>query len=304
LVVIAIIAVLIALLLPAVQQAREAARRSQCKNNLKQQGLALHNYHDTVLRFPGCLNLNKAGNWGHSQWVSLLPYMDQAPLYNKWNFSFVDEGWACANANQNASVGIKLPTLICPSSPLDEFVASCGNQMTMQYYGVAGATSTAAWTAPGNTTGGTYINIFSTLGMITPRTCTQMRDCTDGTSNTIIVGEVSNFLKDASNNNQDCRPARQWGWFMGGYGGATYSTETTHSAIVVNYPPNSNVAGQLGVGTSGTHDSMNVPFASAHTGGAHVLLSDGSVRFISNNVNLDTLKYLSVKNDGQVVGEY
>ena len=85
LVVIAIIAVLIALLLPAVQQAREAARRTQCKNNLKQIGLALHNYHDTFSQFPsgfGVTARNSSGGerWGHSQWVTLLPYVDQAPL--------------------------------------------------------------------------------------------------------------------------------------------------------------------------------------------------------------------------------
>src|SRR6187401_2588155 len=79
LVVIAIIAVLIALLLPAVQQAREAARRSQCKNNLKQIGLGYHNYHDTNLYFPTASGQTNAG-WSHSQWVSILPYMDGAPM--------------------------------------------------------------------------------------------------------------------------------------------------------------------------------------------------------------------------------
>ena len=95
LVVIAIIAVLIALLLPAVQQARESARRTQCKNNFKQIGLALHNYHDTYLRFPnghGITSLSSTGGerWGHSQWVALLPYVDLAPLYSQWDFDVND----------------------------------------------------------------------------------------------------------------------------------------------------------------------------------------------------------------------
>ena len=94
LVVIAIIAVLIALLLPAVQQARESARRTQCKNNFKQIGLALHNYHDTYLRFPNGHGIQAlqggAEMFGHSQWVALLPYVDLAPLYSQWDFDVND----------------------------------------------------------------------------------------------------------------------------------------------------------------------------------------------------------------------
>ena len=86
LVVIAIIAVLIALLLPAVQQAREAARRTQCKNNLKQMGLALHNYHDVFNKFPIGSNNTQAGGWGCPLWTAVLPYVDEAPMYNKWDF--------------------------------------------------------------------------------------------------------------------------------------------------------------------------------------------------------------------------
>ncbi len=108
LVVIAIIAVLIALLLPAVQQAREAARRTQCKNNLKQQGLALHNYHDTFLRFPSGGGQVTSG-WGHSMYVSLLPFVDQSPMYNLWNFNQPGEGWACGNNNYVATANAKLP---------------------------------------------------------------------------------------------------------------------------------------------------------------------------------------------------
>src|SRR5947208_10002027 len=95
LVVIAIIAILIALLLPAVQQAREAARRSQCKNNLKQMGLALHNYHDTVRIFP--VNGNSLGGFGNlvktGPMAQLLPYLDHAPLYKTINFDSMPANW-------------------------------------------------------------------------------------------------------------------------------------------------------------------------------------------------------------------
>ena len=95
LVVIAIIAVLIALLLPAVQQAREAARRTQCKNNLKQMGLALHNYHDTYNGFPNGNIASAAGGWGMSWYMRILPYVDQAPVFNKLTFSGTHPGWSC-----------------------------------------------------------------------------------------------------------------------------------------------------------------------------------------------------------------
>jgi prepilin-type N-terminal cleavage/methylation domain-containing protein len=123
LVVIAIIAVLVSLLLPAVQQAREAARRTQCKNNLKQIGLALHNYADTFSRFPlpslmwG--NLLGGGGVGGTQtsnvWsLAILPYMDQANVYNQYNFS--RSAWDPANTVAGQS---KLPAYLCPSTPRD-----------------------------------------------------------------------------------------------------------------------------------------------------------------------------------------
>ena len=104
LVVIAIIAILIALLLPAVQQAREAARRTQCKNNLKQVGLALHNYHDVALSFPigsnaSNTNSNGDGHWGVSWWARILPYADQAPLYNTLQFEGNHPGWTHDTGN-------------------------------------------------------------------------------------------------------------------------------------------------------------------------------------------------------------
>ena len=119
LVVIAIIAVLIALLLPAVQQAREAARRTQCKNNLKQLGLAIHTYHDTAKVFPQAVFQNKAtsGQWDWrlaSPQVMLLPYIDQAPLYNSLNFNL---SFNNGTANDTICNAAKLAAFRCPSDP-------------------------------------------------------------------------------------------------------------------------------------------------------------------------------------------
>src|SRR5437868_6781758 len=126
LVVIAIIAVLIALLLPAVQQAREAGRRTQCKNNLKQLGLGLQNYHDVYRTFPlgsrsdPCGASAGTGTYGPSFWVGLTPYIDQAALYNKFSFTGANSsyqgGAAAGTANAAAAAGIAIQSMLCPSS--------------------------------------------------------------------------------------------------------------------------------------------------------------------------------------------
>ena len=119
LVVIAIIAILIALLLPAVQQAREAARRTQCKNNLKQIGLALHNYHDVHNGFP--MGNMIPGTHGPTAWVAMLPFIEQAPLFNQINFSAAGSWWfgsGAASVNAATFSGKKIPGYICPSMTL------------------------------------------------------------------------------------------------------------------------------------------------------------------------------------------
>jgi len=325
LVVIAIIAVLIALLLPAVQQAREAARRSQCKNNLKQQGLAFHNYHDTYNRLPsGGARISPGEGWGISQWVGLLPYADQAAIYNKWHFEGVDAAdqgngvGSSGGSNGRLVNGVKISWLLCPSSPLPELEdrssarADWGGQMIGSYYGVAGASNTANWAGSGNGPNtadafgrGPGAAYFSDRGMVSSLDFRRFSDCTDGLSNTLLVGEVSNKIKDGSGVLQEVRPnfvGNEGTWFKGGYSGWSAPGNAMFSTVVVHYSPNANVYGATGVADEWMR--YNAPFASAHTGGAHVLLGDGSVRFISDNIFLDTLKYLAARDDGQVIGEF
>jgi prepilin-type N-terminal cleavage/methylation domain-containing protein len=316
LVVIAIIAVLIALLLPAVQQAREAARRSQCKNNLKQIGLALHNYHDTYLRFPCPFGMQSwtSGNaerWGHSQWVALLPYMDQAPIYNQWNFLADHEGW---NGNQTLVQNAKLPILKCPSSPLDGTSPNIPGAQLSHYFGISGAVPRGTfvdWTGINDQATNNSAVAENPWGYTSNRGMStwggkNISKCTDGTSNTIIEGEISNYVFDATGNvRDDRRPSRRWSWAMGGLSGwRDWAPQVSN--VCIRYAPNSRVLGSNGLVWSGWDDASgsNCPLNSAHTGGVHVLMTDGAVRFISDNIDMGTLAILSVRDDGKPVGEF
>ncbi|MEZ6132138.1 MAG: DUF1559 domain-containing protein [Planctomycetaceae bacterium] len=273
LVVIAIIAILIALLLPAVQQAREAARRTQCKNNLKQFGLACHNYHDVFNRFPighqyvggfdGDMTDSDGGpGWGWG-WA-LLPYLDQAPLFNQF-----DQGFQAAENrnginNQNLCQTI-LPAISCPSDvkPPQANDGHIAMSATSSYQGCSGAYDGYQ----GNNVGVAgndlrYNGVFrrTNNGQI------GIRDITDGTTNTVMIAETrwdnparSRFYAASDNTT-----------FMGASG-------ATNSLMV---------QGQWQMNWLATQGNPqpNRTAGSRHEGGAQFLLADGSVRFISENI--------------------
>ena len=301
LVVIAIIAVLIALLLPAVQQAREAARRSQCKNNLKQIGLAMHNYHDTVRVFPpgnavqaygvGYTNWRGNGNIGPNLCAFILPYLDQAPLYNRFNFDAmaVDIDNTSGDPVQFAIVKTILPAYLCPSSSTDSLLTYngyVGQQGATHYVGIAGSTPSAT---------------PATSGMFYKRSSVSIAKITDGTSNTIMVGEYSGVCKGTAigtvqTNAQatDRRTGTTWyGTYDDGAGTMIWGPYKT-----VTYSPNSFY------NTSYSSNQFNQSLKSQHVGGVHALMADGSVRFISENIQLQTLLNLSDIADGNVIGEF
>jgi prepilin-type N-terminal cleavage/methylation domain-containing protein/prepilin-type processing-associated H-X9-DG protein len=308
LVVIAIIAVLIALLLPAVQQAREAARRTQCRNNLKQIGLALHNYHDQFQVFPpGCglssqspdagytvdlTTANRAAAYGWSTYI--LPNLDQANLYNQLNVSNLELCLLMQQAALRPLSQTVIPGYRCPSD-------------------VAPATNTQrAFTNPiyGDTAPGTssYAGVHGTrwthgvewvqtqkdpYGIFWPASRVGVRDITDGTTNTLMVGE------------------RHWDYLSAVWIGTR------------NYTGNGDVGLRQILGI--TNWRINLPgnnapraFHSPHVGGAHFLLADGSVRFVSQNIHFDntladpndpqsyvgTYQRLGQRADGASVGEF
>ena len=150
LVVIAIIGVLIALLLPAVQQAREAARRMQCSNNLKQIGLALHNYHETFESLP--MGNSSYQDWGISWMPALLPYVEQGALYDKFDFDTLGANYGYSNQCNNLGNDAKtlIDVFMCPSSPLPKRVTStCAGSMVASYVGISGAANDANFSAQG-----------------------------------------------------------------------------------------------------------------------------------------------------------
>lgn len=326
LVVIAIIAVLIALLLPAVQQAREAARRTQCKNNLKQLGLALHNFHDTYLRFPpGAANdmtpfgTNSGASWGSSWKVYILPYVDQGPIFSKWDFAGGSSGYT-NGTNVALANGLVLPAYRCPSSTMPQF-NGWNNRMMTSYTGTAGAfnnSSGATNKSPFNVGyqqgccngGGSFA---SDNGLLYSGSKSNMRDCTDGTSNTIIVHEESDVIRTTTNTpvttNIQCTSAGIYGWPMGAAIGFNQAPSAWGDGRHFNCATirwGINARGLSATATDGTNSDVgaNFPISSQHVGGAHVLLTDGAVRFLSQNMNADTLFRLAAKADGDPVGEF
>ena len=321
LVVIAIIAILIALLLPAVQQAREAARRTQCKNNMKQIGLALHNYHDVYRSLPIGNQMVYRGNWR----VSVLPFMDQANVYNQlsfvspgiWDPIFV--GWTAGSClswsggDNNILVGYIVPGMNCPSSslPKDSTLGVMNNfcdMQTMDYVGISGgadplldATNAAArWdiSGLGMCSDLVYAGRQCYNGMLPSLRHMSFKDGTDGLSNIMLVGEQSSTV-----NRVDVR-ANYWGAWSGTSLDRTVFPAVTGCEIVsgvttVVYQINANSA------PGGNQPwYLNTVMNSFHEGGCQALLADGSVHFLSENMNLNTLIRMSVRNDDIPLGEF
>ena len=329
LVVIAIIAILIALLLPAVQQAREAARRTQCRNNLKQLGLAIHNYESTYTRFPssgeGTLITGSWWNgetssglpgvrefWPQSTFTLVLPFIDQAPIYNLMNLSL-----HYSNAANKTAAKSKIAAFLCPSNAITSADSAS--------YGLADYMPVA------------YVDLDPTTGLRNPTTYlrngglglsgNRIAALTDGTTNTVLIfedaGKPSNIggaysvvtkfpnqgvdqaemfataTAPAALNGPQTAPNR---WADPDTGNGVSGPPANRGGIINNNrSPNGGPSTcPWSTNNCGPNDE---PF-SLHTGGCHALLGDGGVRFISENVDLQIVRRLCDPSDGETLGEF
>jgi prepilin-type N-terminal cleavage/methylation domain-containing protein len=305
LVVIAIIGVLVALLLPAVQAARESARRMQCGNNQKQIGLALHNYESSHKVFPpGCFGLGlwnrDPGQWAEPTnrvgWMQcMLPFLEQGPLYNQISPYFVGTtpSWLWPG------VATTIPTLTCRSDSANPKINGFSPSLGFQgnYQPIAGSTNF-------NVNDGLDLD-----GMFFAKSRVRMAEITDGTSNQIMASEII-LQKDRSNalglNQNDWRGA-----YWDNYGGTCY--------ISTQFPPNTDQPDALLSCVSTKHTPcITVPnrnhpnplgnsvlySRSYHANGAMGALADGSVRFVSGNVDQATFRRLGSRGDGTPLGDF
>ncbi|QDT63877.1 DUF1559 domain-containing protein [Calycomorphotria hydatis] len=372
LVVIAIIAILIALLLPAVQQAREAARRSQCQNNLKQLGLAMHNYHDAHRTFPPglmptmasgyrdnpndpralCASSGVANNDSGWTWSAMLyPYMELVNLYETIGIGQQSTQQLAAQLSRTgneitSAFQQQLPTLQCPSDPKPQFheyvslfktngrmqtgtgaLSSPNSQFEMPIVNYVVSHSTRGIhpiniTSP-YTTSGSPANALCRIdeydGVFGVWSRTRIRDITDGTSNTILVGEKAygRVLRDSDRSLSLGGTAHVAGVSRGSepWGNAYWG-----AVAMVGINPNADFDGSNTITDIELFNARHM-YQSLHVGGSQFLFADGSVHFLGETIdqNLDSgtqrvpasastidsvLEYLMSKADGNVVGEF
>jgi len=304
LVVIAVIAILIALLLPAVQAAREAARRAQCQNNLKQVGLALHNYENALgVLPPGGLGGGRLEprSYLHSWWIRIMPYIEQENIFDQLDHTGTNL-WAGANSqNHDLLSGVKFHYMRCPSTTLPWMARAGVDIMRPCYTGVSGAIDHP--TAVDMRLRQPQYGMISFGGVLvgrgenhTPAHTVRIRDITDGTTHTMMVAEQSDWCIDDDGTQIECRADNDHGFSMG----MATLDDRVFNVTNVMHRLNDKTYRNLGV----PRDGPNTPIQSIHPGGALVALADGSVRFLWEGIDIQSLYSLANRNDGNLPAEF
>lgn len=328
LVVIAIIGVLIGLLLPAVQKVREAASRSQCQNNLKQLGLALHNYNSAFGSFPS--GTGATGTYWTPGWAAtLLPYLEQENIHRLLDMrERIYQPAPGLIPNRERVKDLVVNAYVCPSSPLPvltlpedadpQHYVQAGN-----YVGIMGA-STSTWDARDPTGRRRVADCQATMpvqfnrggfaasnGVLYPGSRVRIQDVRDGTTHTIVLGEQSDWGSNPGvyppyvYPQLDIRMTKRAGLWAGAIHAAPHTEDTplcwTESGSLITVRHNVGVKARFDFRDGIARYGWNTPIQAAHPGGAHVLRCDGGVLFLTDTTAWEVLRGLSVRDDGQVL---
>lgn len=321
LVVISIIGVLVALLLPAIQAAREAARRSACQNNFKQVGLALQNYHSAHNKFPpGTTDHVSQNNEGYSWAIYLLQYIEGGVIFDQIDFN--DDGFigSTNDHNRRLMADTEIATFNCPSSELPRFTDAWNEGFQVHIgdmVGIAGALPPNPTSIPSSQwrwdstamNPATASRATAWNGILHASSKVRISQVTDGSSHVMAIAETSGntFYDGRPEVPFDCRGMYPHGWWIGadrnktvGWTGDPRIFNTTYIAY---RPLGTKVCTGGPVATyrdPGTNYDNQIPIQSAHAGGAYVALCDGSVHFLSEDIDFDMFRMLAIRDSEAV----
>ena len=309
--VITIIGILIGLLLPAVQAAREAARKTQCANNFKQVGIALHNYDTAHQSFPPGTTHHASTNFEGWSWAArLLPYLGEEKIYNK--IDFTDDGYVGSTSGSNRELmdDLSVPFYQCPSSPCPKFQPAWNAGRNIHIgtmVGIAGAIGDCNDTR--HDTFSEQSNNHAWNGVLFAHSNVTLTDMRDGSTNVVCVGETSDWGSHTGvpSGQYDCRGMFPHGWWIGADRPAAdkpAGDRRVFTTTVINARPLGTKVCDGGMyanqSSMGTNYDNQVPIQAAHRDGAFLLFCDGSVHFLSEDIDFGLFKLLAIRDSGEL----